>query len=112
MTASPLARFGGKGLGEAAPGEDDAADLAQGQAAADAAEKAKQRPKVRKTPSRPRSWANFSLLYLYFHRNAWANLYILGQPDTFLAEAARHGGLPRLAGRTPHDGPGPPGAFK
>jgi hypothetical protein len=31
-------------------------------------------PKVRNTPSRPRSWANFSLLYLYFHRNAWANI--------------------------------------
>ena len=37
---------------------------------------------VRKSPSWPRSWANFSLLYLYFHRNAWANLYLLGQPNT------------------------------
>ena len=26
---------------------------------------------VRKTPSWPRSWANFSLLWLYSHRNAW-----------------------------------------
>ena len=38
--------------------------------------------KVRKTPSWPRSWANFSLLQLYFHRNAWANLHLLGRPDT------------------------------
>ena len=30
--------------------------------------------KVRKKPSWPRSWANFSLLQLYSHRNAWANL--------------------------------------
>jgi hypothetical protein len=36
-------------------------------------------------PSWPRSWANFSLLYLYPHWNARANLYLLGQPDTFLA---------------------------
>jgi hypothetical protein len=27
-------------------------------------------PKVRKTPSWPTSWANFSLLWLYTHRNA------------------------------------------
>ena len=40
---------------------------------------------VRKTPSWPRSWANFSLLPLYSHRNAWANLHLLGQPNTFLA---------------------------
>ena len=33
----------------------------------------------------PRSWANFSLLQLYAHRNAWANLHFLGQPDTVLA---------------------------
>jgi hypothetical protein len=39
------------------------------------------RADVRKTPSWPRSWANFSLLYLYSHRNPdgptcifWANL--------------------------------------
>jgi hypothetical protein len=41
--------------------------------------------KVRKTPGWPRSWANFSLLYPYSHRNAWANLRLLGQPNTFLA---------------------------
>ena len=40
---------------------------------------------VRKTPSWPRSWANFSLLWLYSHNNAWANLHLLGQPNTFLA---------------------------
>ena len=33
---------------------------------------------VRKTPSWPRSWANFSRLLLYSHRNAWANLDLLG----------------------------------
>ena len=42
-------------------------------------------PEVRKMPSWPRSWANFSLLQLYSHRNAWANLHLLGQPNTFLA---------------------------
>ena len=41
--------------------------------------------KVRKTPIWPRSWANFSLLYLCSHRNAWANLRLLGQLNTFLA---------------------------
>jgi hypothetical protein len=40
---------------------------------------------VRKTPSWPRSWANFSLLQLYSRRNAWANLDIFGQPNIFLA---------------------------
>ena len=40
---------------------------------------------VRKAPSWPRSWANFSLLQLYYHRNAWANFHLLGQPSTFLA---------------------------
>jgi alpha-mannosidase len=37
----------------------------------------------------PRSWANFSLLWLYSHRNAWANYHILGQPNTFLAARLR-----------------------
>jgi hypothetical protein len=55
---------------------------------------------VRKTPSWPRGWANCSLSQLYSHRNARANLnllgqhntfYLLGQPNTFLAEGA----LPR-----------------
>jgi hypothetical protein len=37
-------------------------------------------------PSWLRSWANFSLLYLDPHRNAWAiSLHLLGQSDTFLA---------------------------
>jgi hypothetical protein len=40
---------------------------------------------VRKTPSWPRSWANSSRFSLYSHRNAWANLHILGQPNTLLA---------------------------
>jgi hypothetical protein len=47
---------------------------------------------VRTTPSWPRSWANFSLLSLYPHRNAWANLDILGQSNTFLAAAQNHEG--------------------
>ena len=37
---------------------------------------------VRTTPSRPRSWANVSLSWLYSHRNARANLHLLGQPNT------------------------------
>ena len=40
---------------------------------------------MRKTPSWPRSWANFSLFCLYSHRNVWANLHLLGQPNTVLA---------------------------
>ena len=42
---------------------------------------------VRKTRSWPRSWANFSLLLLSAHRNARANLHLLGQPNIFLAPA-------------------------
>ena len=42
-------------------------------------------PQVRKIPSRPRSWANFSLLPLYSQRNTWANVHLLGQPNTLLA---------------------------
>jgi hypothetical protein len=45
------------------------------------------RTRVRKTPSWPRNWANFSFLSLYSHRNARANLHLLGQPNTFLAKA-------------------------
>jgi hypothetical protein len=31
------------------------------------------------------SWANFRLLSLYSHtRNAWANVHLMGQPNTFL----------------------------
>jgi adenylate kinase family enzyme len=40
---------------------------------------------VRKTPRWPRSWPNFSPLQLYSHRNAWASLHLLGQPNSFLA---------------------------
>jgi hypothetical protein len=43
---------------------------------------------VRSTPSRSRSWANFSPLPLYSHGNARANLHLLGQPNTFLAQGA------------------------
>jgi hypothetical protein len=42
---------------------------------------------VRKTPSWPRSWANFSVLWLYSHPNAWTNVHLLGQPNSFLAAA-------------------------
>jgi hypothetical protein len=49
---------------------------------------------MRKTASRPRSWANFSLLSLCSHRNAWANLHLLGQPNTFFAAGKKSkGGL-------------------
>jgi hypothetical protein len=43
---------------------------------------------VRKTPSWPRSWANFSPLSLYPRRNARANLHILGQPNSLLARSS------------------------
>ena len=60
--------------------------------------------KVRKTPSWPRSWANFSPLSLYSNRNAWANVHCLGQPNTSLAAGrarARqaHRALPDERGR-------------
>jgi hypothetical protein len=59
--------------------------------------------KVRQTPSWPRSWANFSLLWLYSRRNAWANLHFLGQPNTFLAEGQQlRRALPRLRRRLRH----------
>ena len=41
--------------------------------------------KVRETPRWPRSWADFSPLWLSSHINAWANLRLLDQPNTFLA---------------------------
>ena len=41
---------------------------------------------VRTAPSWHRSWANSSLLYS--HRNAWANLRLLGRPNAFLAGGA------------------------
>jgi hypothetical protein len=47
--------------------------------------------KVRKTPSWPRSWANFSLLELYSHWNAPNNMHLLGQPNTFLAQGLVQG---------------------
>jgi hypothetical protein len=43
---------------------------------------AKRSLQVRQTPGWPRSWANSSLLLLYSHRNAWANLRLSGQPNT------------------------------
>jgi hypothetical protein len=52
----------------------------------------KDKLQVRKTPSWPRSWANFSPLSLCSHRNGRANLHILGQPNTFLAAGAEAGG--------------------
>ena len=41
---------------------------------------------VRKMPSWPRSWANFKLLQLYSHENAWASLHLLGQPNAINAQ--------------------------
>ena len=57
-----------------------------------------QMKKVRQMPSWPRSWANFSLLHLYAHRNAWANCDLLGQPNTFLGEVALARGELELLG--------------
>ena len=68
------------------------AALASGQKApAKAAGLRRRLAKVRKTPSWPRSWANFNFLSLYPRRNAWANLHRLGQPNTFLAQGAEQG---------------------
>ena len=39
--------------------------------------------KVKKTPSWPRSWANFSPLWLCSHWNAWASWHILGALTPF-----------------------------
>ena len=63
----------------------------------------KGRTKVRKMSSWPRSWANFRLLQPYSHRDAWANLRLLGRPNTFHAEGPRGARHPRS---------GPSGAFK
>ena len=63
---------------------------------------------VRSTPSWPGSWANRSLVSLYFHRNARANLHLLGQPDTFHAAAGR--GRPRDAAERPPAAAGGGGA--
>jgi hypothetical protein len=61
-------------------------------------------PQVRTTPSWPRSWANFSLLWLYSDRNTWANLRLLGQPNSFLA-IQLHSPACKCCGGT-----GPPGS--
>jgi hypothetical protein len=62
-----------------------------------------QHAEVRKTPCWPRNWAIVRLLWLYSHRNAWANLYILTafslktgplQPPARSLAACRH--LPHL----------------
>jgi hypothetical protein len=50
-------------------------------------------PQVRQAPSRPRSWANFSVLQRRSHINARANWHLLGQPGTLLARGARELGL-------------------
>ena len=52
------------------------------------------RRQVRKTPSWPRSWADSSNLQLCSHRNAWANLHPLGQPDTCLARSTARAETP------------------
>jgi hypothetical protein len=54
---------------------------------------------VRKTPIWPGNWSNFSVLQLYSHRNAWANLHILGQPNTFLARAQSYEGAITLGAK-------------
>ena len=40
--------------------------------------------RVRETPSWPRSWATFGLLWLCSHRNARASLRLSGRPETLL----------------------------
>jgi hypothetical protein len=57
---------------------------------------------VRKTPSWPRSWANFSPFTAAFPQECMGqlpNLHLLGQPNTFLATAQRHDVRRRLPGR-------------
>jgi hypothetical protein len=55
---------------------------------------------VRKTPHVPaRGWASFSLLWLYSHWHARANLHFLGQPDSFLAADEVHLRHRQLHGR-------------
>jgi hypothetical protein len=43
--------------------------------------------------------ANFSLLLLHSHRNAWANLHLWGQPNTCLAPVGQteDAGMPEVA---------------
>jgi hypothetical protein len=54
--------------------------------------------KLRKTPSWPMGWPT-SALYSYkglcFRRNAWARSYLLGRPDTFLAQGLAAPGYTR-----------------
>ena len=52
---------------------------------------------VRKTPSLPRSWANFSVIERYPRRNARANGRLLGRPNTLLAPERQIGGFRGLA---------------
>jgi hypothetical protein len=40
---------------------------------------------VGKTQSWSRIWANFRPLSLHSHRNAWAKVHLLGQPNTLLS---------------------------
>jgi hypothetical protein len=68
--------------------------------------KGKKAAQVRKTPSWPRSWANFSLSWLYSHWNAWANLHLLGQPNTVLASEASGWRRPEGAKEDGPEGPG------
>ena len=65
----------------------------------------------------PKSSANTSLLWLFSHRNARANLHILGQPNTFLAPKAsrpleatahRRAGALAAAATAPRRAPAPP----
>ena len=61
-------------------------------------------PRVRETPSWPRSWANLSLLSLCSHRNARASVHLLGQPDTLLAPACRRRGAKTKGRAAPRAG--------
>jgi hypothetical protein len=70
----------------------------QGMDEAERAHKLSKHLQVRKPPSRPRGWANFSLLQLYSHGNAWANLHLLGQPNSLLARSPRRSRRSRRSG--------------
>ena len=62
------------------------------------AEELEREAQVRKSPSWPRNWANFSHLSLCSHWNARANLHLLGQPNTLLAAVSGAAPADRASG--------------
>jgi hypothetical protein len=61
---------------------------------------------VSKTPRRPRSWANASLLQMCSHRNAWAILIPLGQPNTLSRAQVLGGALKEFIAGKPEPSAG------